>query len=356
MHKYLLIVLLVCTGWAALAQEQAKDTVSNETKVEKRVDFSVVPLVNYNRNLKFMFGAVPMMMYRIDPDDKISPKSLSGANAFYSTNGSYMVGLFNMFHFKEDKWRGSAFLLRGNINSQFYMEGLDPGFVDYGTKSTFLSLGIKRRIVTGLYAGVGYTHANHVTNYDDESLPQSTTRTNGIQLNLQRDSRDAVYYPTTGQLINLKWNSFPEWFGNEVQANKITAAYNQYFPARGNTDVVAMRLSGKFGLGDIAFEQQVTVGNKDIRGYSEGKYRGDGLMAFQGEYRYNFGEKVGMVGFAGVATIYGSDTESFNWKLLPGAGVGIRYRAFKTVKFNVGLDGAVGKDDWSIAFRIGEAF
>ncbi|MFV0591677.1 MAG: BamA/TamA family outer membrane protein [Draconibacterium sp.] len=356
MHKYFLIAFILLSALGLMAQEQATDTVRTETEPEKRIDFSVVPFVNYNRNLEFMFGAVPMMMYRIDPEDKISPKSLTGVNVFYSTNSSYMVGLFNTFHFKEGKWRGNLFLLRGNINSQFYMEGLDPGFVDYGTKSTFLSVGIKRRISPGLYAGVGYTHANHVTDYDDENLEQSTTRTNGIQLNLQRDSRNAVYYPTTGQLIDVKWNTFPKWIDNEEKANKITAAYNQYFPARGNKDVVATRLSGKFGLGNIAFEQQVTVGNKDIRGYSEGKYRGDGLMAFQGEYRYNFGEKVGMVGFAGVATIYGSDTESFNWNLLPGAGVGIRYRAFKTVKFNVGLDAAVGKDDWSIAFRIGEAF
>ncbi|MCY1721596.1 hypothetical protein OU798_14665 [Prolixibacteraceae bacterium Z1-6] len=141
-----------------------------------------------------------------------------------------------------------------------------------------------------------------------------------------------------------------------MKANKIMTEYNRYFPVRGNTDVIAARLSGKFGLGDIAFEQQVTVGNKDIRGYAEGKYRGDGLMALQGEYRYNFNERMGLVGFAGIATIYGSENENFNGMILPGAGIGYRYRAFKTVKFNIGLDAAVGKDDWGIYFRIGEAF
>lgn len=116
------------------------------------------------------------------------------------------------------------------------------------------------------------------------------------------------------------------------------------------------RFSGKFGLGDIAFEQQVTIGGEDIRGYSEGKYRGEGLMAIQSEYRYNFNSKMGLVAFAGVATIYGSDTADFNWNLYPVLVLGYRYRAFKNEKFNIGLDGAVGKGDWGIYFRIGEAF
>ncbi|MFD2601999.1 hypothetical protein [Flavobacterium suzhouense] len=42
--------------------------------------------------------------------------------------------------------------------------------------------------------------------------------------------------------------------------------------------------------------------------------------------------------------------------MYPGIGAGYRYRVFKGMKFNVGLDGAVGKDDWGVYFRIGEAF
>ena len=170
------------------------------------------------------------------------------------------------------------------------------------------------------------------------------------------DTRNAVYYPTKGDKIRLRWITYPEWFGNDVNANKILTEYNKYFPMRSGTDVLAARFSGKFGLGNIAFEQQVTIGGEDIRGYSEGKYRGDGLIALQSEYRYNFNKKMGLVGFAGIATIYGADTADFNWNLYPGAGVGYRYRAFKTEKFNVGLDAAIGKGDWGIYFRIGEAF
>ena len=79
-------------------------------------------------------------------------------------------------------------------------------------------------------------------------------------------------------------------------------------------------------------------------------------MTLQGEYRYNFAERLGVVGFAGVATLYGADNADFDGEILPGGGVGFRYRAFKDTKFNIGLDAALGKDDWGVYFRIGEAF
>ncbi len=35
---------------------------------------------------------------------------------------------------------------------------------------------------------------------------------------------------------------------------------------------------------------------------------------------------------------------------------GFRFNVFPENHMNIGIDGAVGKDDWGIYFRIGEAF
>lgn len=355
MKKAILVLLVVCSSGMVFAQQ--KEDTADSTQVEKKVDFNVMPFLSYNRNLEFMFGAIPMGMYRLDKNDTISPKSLSGLSAVYTTNGSYFLALFNKWYLKEDTWRIQLFALNGDQYSQFYMDDFEaPGFYDYGTKTSVVSVGVQRKLVKGLFGGIAYTYAHYHTEYENNVQPPSTTQTNGLQLNALYDTRDAVYYPTEGNKIRIRWISFPEWFGNDVAANKILSEYNKYIPMQNGTDILALRFSGKFGLGDIAFEQQVTIGGNDIRGYSQGKYRGDGLMALQGEYRYNFSGRMGLVGFAGMATIYGSDTEDFNWGFYPGAGVGYRYKAFKTVKFNIGLDAAVGKDDWGIYFRIGEAF
>ncbi|WP_109682563.1 BamA/TamA family outer membrane protein [Xanthomarina spongicola] len=323
----------------------------------KNADFTVMPFLSYNRNLKFMIGGIPMVMYKLNKQDSISPKSLSGAAGVYTTNKSYFIGIFNKFYFIEDKWRGTLFFAIGDLNSQFFAgEFNNAEFYNYGTNATIFSIGIQRKIVNKLYGGITYTYASYNTVFEDNIADETTTTTNGLEFNGLYDTRDDVYYPTTGNMINAKWITYTEWFGNDANANKIKADYNKYFDMRDQKDVLAARFSSTIGLGNIAFEQQTVVGGNDIRGYSEGKYRGDTVIALQGEYRLNFAKRMGIVGFAGIATLYGSDNEDFDGELLPGAGIGYRYRAFKTIKFNIGLDAAIGKDDWGVYFRIGEAF
>lgn len=337
---------------------EADSTRSKKTADEKKIELSIMPYLSYNRNLKLMLGVIPMGMYRLNQNDTISPKSLSGLAGIYTTNGSYFFTIFNKFYLAEDRWRITFFAGGGDHFSQYYLmeEDIDPGFYDYDTKSVMVSVSALRRITTGLFGGLGYTYANHHSKFEDDVQDESWTKTHGLEFKLLYDKRNAVYYPTSGIKTKLRWTTYPEFLGNDIEANKLNAEYNQYFPMKNGTDVVAARFAGKFGLGDIAFEQQSTIGQADIRGYTEGKYRGDGTMAVQSEYRYNRFGKIGLVGFLGLATLYGSDTSEFNWDLYPGGGVGVRYQAFKTMKFNVGLDAAWGKDDWGIYFRIGEAF
>jgi hemolysin activation/secretion protein len=120
--------------------------------------------------------------------------------------------------------------------------------------------------------------------------------------------------------------------------------------------VVAARFHAGLGLGDLGFAQQFIVSGKDIRGYTQGAYRGNNILTLQGEYRWNFHHRWGAVGFAGVATVLEAINESDNGKLLPAGGTGIRFRAFPETNFSVGIDVAVGIEDWGIYFQIGEVF
>jgi len=355
MRHFLLLLFFAGFVSSSFAQK-ITDSVPKKAK-EKRIELRVMPYLSYNRNLEFMFGAIPMMMYKLNEADTISPKSLSGMSAIYTTNKSYVLAFFNKWYLNEDKWRLKLFFFTGNQNSQFYVDDIDQtDFYDYGTKTTILSIGGQRKIVGKFYGGLSYTYAHYNTVYEDNISPSSVSHSNALVVNLLYDTRDAVYYPTEGYKIRLDWSTYPKFLDNDLASNRISFQANRYFQNREGKDVIAARFYGKFGLGNVAFEQQSTIGGTDIRGYSEGKYRGSGLMDIQGEYRYNFAKKMGLVGFFGIATIYGSDTPSFDWKMYPGGGVGYRYNPFKKSKFNVGLDGAVGKGDWGVYFRIGEAF
>ena len=198
-----------------------------------------------------------MAMYKLNKADNISPKSLSGVSGVYTTNGSYFIALFNKFYFAEDKWRGNLILVTGDHYSQFFLDDSDgPGFYDFGTKTTIVSGGLQRKMFRGLYVGFSYMYAHYMTEYEDQNIPTSTTTLHGLELNLLHDTRNEVYYPTTGKKINLRWITNPEALGNELTANRIKSEYNQYFPMAEGRDVIGARFAGSFGLGNIIVEHQ----------------------------------------------------------------------------------------------------
>jgi hypothetical protein len=335
----------------------AQENNKKEIDSIKNFDLKVMPYISYDRNLEFMIGAIPMGMYRTSKTDTISPKSLSGLLAVYTTNKSYVFAGFTKLYFAEDYWRLKGYVFTGNLNSQLYIEDvINSGFYDYNTVATIFFGGAERKIYRNIYAGLGYSYARFNSVVEESEGEESKSTTHNMEISLLSDTRNDQYYPTLGHNTQIKWRSFAKWLGNDQDANKIIVSHNQYIPLREDKDVLAARIHGEFGLGTILFEQQVVIGGKDIRGYSESKYRGDGLLSLQGEYRWNFGKKMGLVAFAGVATIYGSQNPDFDWKLYPGGGIGYRHKVFKDSGFNIGLDVAVGKEDWGMNFRIGESF
>lgn len=324
-------------------------------RIDGKTKFMPIPYVNYDRSMGFTVGAVPMLMFNPVEKDTISPSSLIGGVGTWATSKTWFVLGFGMFYLSEDRWRITSAGGFGTVNFQFYLDNPIGGWIPYQSEATFAMVKVERKIYNKLYGGVSYMFADVVTS--TENLPISDTmKLHGIGLNLSLDKRGNPYYPRSGYYTTLKFNGFPEWFGNEKSSQKIEFDYNHYFPTRANKDVVAARIYLGMGLGDLNFNQQFIVRSPNIRGYTQGGYRGNQTVAAQGEYRWNFHRRWGAVGFAGLATVFNAINESDNGKFLPGIGTGIRFRAFEETNMSVGIDVAAGIDDWGIYFQIGEAF
>src|SRR5271170_56669 len=113
MKRALLLSFFALCYTCAFCQARV-DTVPKQKPKEKKVELRLMPYLSYNRNFQFMFGALPMMMYKLHTKDTVSPKSLSGLSAIYTTNGSYFVAFFNKWYLAEDKWRVKFFAFTGN--------------------------------------------------------------------------------------------------------------------------------------------------------------------------------------------------------------------------------------------------
>ena len=162
MRSLLLLLFTLTTILTCPAQ-----IIQEESPIDKKnIDFAPIPYVSYNRTYDFIFGAVPMIMYRLSAKDSISPASLSGAIGIYTTNKSWFTAVFSKFYLNEDKWRITVGAGIGTMNSQFLQSGAIPQFINFQTGADFFKLEIKRRLLEDVYGGVNYLYTNFNNEYD----------------------------------------------------------------------------------------------------------------------------------------------------------------------------------------------
>jgi len=324
-------------------------------RIEGRAKFLPLPYVDYDRALGWGGGFIPVLMFNPVPDDTVSPSSMVGGFVMGTTNKTWAAMGFSTLFLDEDKWRVTTAGGTGSVNFQFRLKGPIDGWLPYNTAADFGFAGVDRRVWGDLFVGASYIYAQFDTTV--EGIPDSAgTTLHGIGLKSSMDRRENIRYPRQGFVTEAEYRSFPSGLGNESPSNVVELDYNHYLSFRNDNDVLAARAYAGIGLGDLSFNQEFVVGGEDIRGYTQGEFRGKNLLAVQGEYRWNFHRRIGLVGFAGLATVLDAINTEDDGKILPGGGIGFRFTAETETHMNVGLDVAVGRGDWGVYFRFGEAF
>ncbi len=372
MHK-LKSLALICLFFPFLlfSQEAVKDSVDG-LKPVKKVKKIIIPTITYNNSFKAVFGFMATGFYKLKANDTISPVSSSTLIGNYSTNDTWYVVQANKFYIKEDKFRSKLVGGFGSVNFQTFIDwsdiigGLPPGiipvpppgdgvFVDYNTKFQFVYLDFLARVYKKLYLGANLVYSHALTEFDAIGDPSEEVNLFGFGFASEYDTRNNQFMPLNG--FNGKFNtlSFLESLGSSSNYTNINIEYNKYFP-QGERNTILLRAYGQAAVGDVPFAGQNVVGRDDLRGYSNGKYRANQVYNIQSEYRHWFAKKWGYVAFGGVATAINDASELSFDNLLPAVGGGIRFLAIPSSNISIGMDVAVGKDDWGLYFRIGEAF
>lgn len=351
----LFIILFLAT--ISFAQETEK-----KVKEDKNFKFAGIPMIGYNRTVDFSFGVLLNAYYKVKLNDTISPSSSTSLIGMYTTNNSYFGAFVQQFYLKEDSWRLKLIGGFGNANLQVYHQFGQAGqYVDYNTFMSLLSVDAKRRIYKKLYVGLNGSLMKAKTTFDlsnpetGEKLVDEQVLNNG-GINLLWDSRNNVNYPIKG--LHVYFNSFmyEKWMGNDSSFTQIEFSYNFYVNFKTERKVLLLRYYSKSSFGDVPFQGQNVILGDDIRGYSKGQYRDNQIYTYQAEYRHRFKNRFGFVAFAGIGAAVPDMLSLLNTVYLPGIGVGARFMLIKKEKINMGIDVAVGRDDWSLTFRIGEAF
>lgn len=367
--KSLFLLVITCISLSTYAQ----DSTEAKSDSAKKVRYAAIPIINYNRSLGLVAGAMGSMYYKVNKKDTISPSSSTMLMGIYTTSKSSFGLAVQQLYLNEDRWRIKVIAGTGQIFFQ-YFQGL-PGFtggygsyndngiwIDYQTNMVFFRTDVKRQIVPHFYGGLEATISRAKTEFDIKNPITGEKYTqeadiNMLGYNLLYDNRDHVNYPTQGYFIQFSNNFIREGLGASSDYENYKMSFNYFWDIKNNEkSILVPRVFADISAGDVPFQGENTIGGDDLRGYTQGKYRGKQIYAIQAELRQHLYKKFGMVAFLGAGTATNEFSEIGHSEFLPSVGVGVRYRMIEKEKINVGIDVGAGKDDWSLSFRIGETF
>ena len=364
-----LFALVIASPIMTMAQNQDIDTLFNESSNT----LTAVPLIINNPAMKTGFGAMGMYFFKFNKEDKVSPPSNVNIMGLYSTNKSYFMAVMSRLFWSEDRNRASFATGVSNINNNF-LYNIDDNDVRlvFTENRKFITLEYSRKILGEFYLGMLYlgTQTSYAFNNgtdEENDFASEFFEQNGITdnfvsslgLNISLDTRDYVYYPTSGLMFSIRPKFNTEWLGsdNKYTDTDFEAAY--FIPLASN-QVLGFALGGGFATGDVPFDGYQNYGvRNNLRGYQAGKYKGKHMIAGQAEYRWRFYKRWGAVAFAGAGSIWGNDNEeeAFEKKLLPSAGLGMRFMVSREKRINLRLDYALGADgNQGLYFGVMEAF
>lgn len=295
---------------------------------------------------------------------------ITGVGGMYTSNKSWGAAAFHSMSLGDDKIRVLALAGYADVNVRFYGIGPNAGdrniSVDLEDKGALAMVQAQYRIARHVYLGARFEYLDVKSSierpnpiFPDLNLPPPELRSKLAALgpSLAYDSRDNQVNPSRGIYMTSALMFNLKELSSDYSHDKFQMTYSTYLPLAPGGVLALHGAACGVSRGGPFFDLCLYGSGNDLRGYETGRYRDRASWAAQAEWRQHLGGRFGAVFFAGVGGTAPDLGKVFDeTKLLPSAGMGLRFRASKSTGMNLGLDFAIGKDSNAIYFGIGEAF
>ncbi len=329
----------------------------------------VAPIVAFAPETSWQFGGGGKVLFHPRRAEEGTRTSFVAFTARYTINNQILISPeYQLFSYNE------RYIQRGDINfvqfpRLYYGIGNDtPEANEELFSSTLFSVEhmVYRNVFNKLYLGLGGRYA---TTYDleveEDGLLERERPTGiggnqavGLDVGIMFDNRDNVLSTNAGILAEFRQRFHRKFLGSDFDYNVGVLDVRHYLkPFAHRRDIIASQMFGYFTSGDTPFTELAPLGGDMImRGYYEGRFLDNHLMAIQTEYRVHIWKNFGGVGFVAVGEV-AEDFGGFSLpELKPSAGVGIRYTLIPEENLNIRFDIAFGKNANNIYINISEAF
>lgn len=367
-----MLALLAAAGFAAsVPAASAGQTAASEPKATKTEPYKArllgLPFVYYSPETKLAFGGGGILNFRAGRHKDVVRPSTVYAYASYNLAKQFTL------HLKPEIYvRGNSLIFTGRLRYErtpqlFYGIGNDTLAVNgesFTPRSFAVQVGVKRRIVGGLFGGFGFDYERlTVEKVEPGGLLDSGTVVGsqggllaGIGGNLDWDTRDSPLFPLRGAYLQLIATAYGASAGSDFTFNRVELNLRKYYPL-GPRRVLAVQGYMCSTGGNVPFYKLPMLGGDTLlRGYYKGRFRDKGLALVQAEFRALITPRIGVAGFAGLADVFPGLKGLDRGKLKFAAGSGLRYVINKRDGTTVRLDMAWGQASFGLYITAQEAF
>ena len=363
------IILIVLILFSCPVQSTLNlNTPTNEDSVgKKRSGLIWIPILFYTPETKTGGGAGLNYFFRESGSDSASrPSSIMGV-FMYTQNKQIISELSTDMYRNDEQIHITGYIGYKKFPDKFYGIGKntsEKNEEDFTSRDIFFGTTVQRRMRSGLHLGLQYMFADRKMEEVEEDgrliereiLGSEGVRTSGLGFLLNRDTRDNIFYPTSGSFHKLSTIFYSDYIGSDYDFNSHTIDLRQYYSPF-SSHVLAFQGYLHSLSGEPPFQKLALLGGQSLlRGYYEGRYRDKNMIVFQAEHRMSLGRNFGLVGFAGIGDV-AREMSGFALKDMKHSfGLGLRYMLNPDEKMNIRFDYAIGKDSSGFYITLFEAF
>lgn len=357
-------LLLLIFSFSARAQN-GNDTLD----LERKNRLFGLPVIYSTPETDWAFGLAGIYSFYLD---KAQPQAETTISQFqlalvYTLNEQLLFYLpFDLFT------TGNRYRFNGEVGYYrylYYYYGSGNEFEDYDGelyRADFprIRLNLMKRYGQHWYLGLRYWLEQYELRetltggllYNNTVAGAQGSISSGLGPVAQFDSRDVIFYPHEGQLIEAAILFNTTALGSDHRFTKFLFSGTRYWPLSPKM-VLAVNAYVETNLGSTPFNQMALLGGgKKLRGYYEGRYRDNNLIVLQAEWRFPIWKRFKGAIFGGAGTV-ADRLDAFSFEnLRPAFGTGLRYLALKKEQIHIRLDLALGQNSSAYYLTIGEAF
>ncbi|MDE6070855.1 MAG: outer membrane protein assembly factor [Alistipes sp.] len=334
---------------------------------EKKIDFTFAGGPSYSKNTSLGIGVLAAGLYRVDRTDSVMPPSDISIFASVAISGFYSLGVEGNTYFSHSR---SKFDYNAKFSSAprdlwgiGYRAGRDNKETAYVEKQYTIHARYLYRVLPDTYIGarLGFEHTKG-KKFDETGeayigYQKHTYTATGIGAIVEYDSRDFIPNAWRGIYVGLQATAFPKVLGNCGHTlYRATFAFNAYQRVWKDC-ILAFDLYGEYNSPNTPWPMLARMGGSQrMRGYYQGRYTDNCMLAVQAELRQRIWRRIGCVVWGGAGNVFSERRDDrFDWAhTLPNYGVGLRWELKKRV--NIRVDYGFGRRTSGFLLNINEAF